>query len=74
MTERSRDGEPRAPMDLLADLEARGLVHDTTDRDALRARLESGRVTVYHGMDPSADSLHTGNLIGLIENPHFGKQ
>jgi tyrosyl-tRNA synthetase len=58
-------------MDLLADLEARGLVHDTTDRDALRARLESGPVTVYHGMDPSADSLHTGNLIGLIALRRF---
>src|SRR5262245_63047789 len=53
-------------MDLLADLEARGLIHDMTDRAALAARLEAAPVTLYHGMDPSADSLHTGNLIGLI--------
>jgi hypothetical protein len=30
-------------MDLLGDLEARGLVHDTTDRDAPRARLAANR-------------------------------
>jgi tyrosyl-tRNA synthetase len=53
-------------MDLLADLEARGLIHDSTDRDALAARLAAGPMTLYFGMDPSADSLHTGNLIGLV--------
>ncbi|MEY2463081.1 MAG: tyrosyl-tRNA synthetase [Acidimicrobiaceae bacterium] len=58
-------------MDLLADLDARGLVHDTTDRGALAARLAEGPITVYHGMDPSADSLHTGNLIGLIALRRF---
>jgi len=52
--------------DVLADLEARGLVHLTTDRDALAARLARGRVTAYLGLDPTADSLHIGNLIGLL--------
>jgi tyrosyl-tRNA synthetase len=51
---------------LLDDLAARGLIHDTTDRDALAARLESGPIGVYYGCDPTADSLHTGNLIGLL--------
>ena len=53
-------------MDLFADLEARGLVQDSTDRDALRARLQAGPVGVYYGCDPSADSLQVGNLIGLL--------
>jgi tyrosyl-tRNA synthetase len=53
-------------MDLLADLEARGLIQDSTDRDALRARIQAGQVGVYYGADPSADSLHVGNLIGLL--------
>ena len=53
-------------MDLLADLEARGLIQDSTDRDALRARIQAGPVGVYYGCDPSADSLHVGNLIGLL--------
>jgi tyrosyl-tRNA synthetase len=53
-------------MDFLADLEARGLIQDSTDRDALRARIQAGPVGVYYGCDPSADSLQVGNLIGLL--------
>jgi tyrosyl-tRNA synthetase len=53
-------------MDLLADLEARGLVQDSTDRDALRDRLNAGPVGLYYGCDPSADSLQVGNLVGLL--------
>ena len=53
-------------MDLLADLEARGLIQDSTDRDALRDRINSGPVGLYYGCDPSADSLQIGNLIGLL--------
>ena len=52
--------------DLIADLEARGLIHDSTDRDALRRDVAGGRVALYYGCDPTADSLHVGNLIGLI--------
>ena len=51
---------------LLDDLIARGLVHDTTDREALAARLAEGPITVYCGFDPTAPSLHVGNLIGLL--------
>ncbi|MFM8266739.1 MAG: tyrosine--tRNA ligase [Ilumatobacteraceae bacterium] len=53
-------------MDLLADLEARGLVHDSTDREALRARLGSGPLGLYIGFDPTADSLHVGHLVGQL--------
>ena len=55
-------------MDLLADLEARGLIQESTDRAALAARLAPGAapLTLYYGCDPTADSLHHGNLIGLI--------
>jgi tyrosyl-tRNA synthetase len=60
-------------MDLLADLEARGLVQDTTDREALAARLASGPVTVYSGFDPTADSLHVGNLIGVLMLRRFAE-
>lgn len=52
--------------DILDDLVARGLVHDTTDRDALRARLAEGPIVVYAGFDPTADSLHVGNLVPLL--------
>jgi tyrosyl-tRNA synthetase len=53
-------------MDLIADLGARGLVHDSTDLDALRARLASGSIGVYVGFDPTASSLHAGNLLGQV--------
>src|SRR5215469_15643142 len=53
-------------VDLLADLEARSLVQDSTDRDALRARINEGPVGLYYGCDPSSDSLQIGNLIGLL--------
>ena len=53
-------------MDVLADLEARGLIHQTTDREALAQRLASGPITAYCGFDPTASSLHVGNLLGLL--------
>jgi tyrosyl-tRNA synthetase len=53
-------------MDLIADLQGRGLVHDHTDIDALRARLASGPIGVYVGFDPTADSLHVGHLVGQL--------
>lgn len=56
---------------LLEDLEARGLVQITTDREALAARLAEGPITLYFGCDPSADSLHIGNLIGILVMRRF---
>jgi tyrosyl-tRNA synthetase len=53
-------------MDLLAELDARGLIHDSTDRAALADRLAAGPISLYFGCDPTAESLHHGNLIGLI--------
>ena len=51
---------------ILDDLAARGLVHDSTDLDALRARLAEGPVTLYCGFDPTSDSLHIGHLVPLL--------
>lgn len=55
-----------AGTDLIAELEARDLIHDSTDREALRAAVGDGPVAIYYGCDPTADSLHVGNLIGLV--------
>jgi len=52
--------------ELLDDLRARGLVHDSTDLDALGERLDAGPLSLYYGCDPTAPSLHAGNLIGLL--------
>ncbi|MCX7805241.1 MAG: tyrosine--tRNA ligase [Planctomycetota bacterium] len=51
---------------ILPELESRGLIEDCTDRDALGKLLASKRVTVYVGFDPTADSLHVGNLVPLL--------
>ena len=59
------------PMDLLADLNARGLVHDATDQDALAKRLVDGPIGVYVGFDPTADSLHVGHLFGQLSLRRF---
>lgn len=53
-------------MDLLADLRARGLVHNTTDEGALAERLRRGPIGLYIGFDPTADSLHAGHLVGQL--------
>ena len=53
-------------VDLLDDLRARGLVHDHTDEAGLTELLESGPATLYCGIDPSADSLHVGHLVGVL--------
>ncbi|HEV2796751.1 MAG TPA: tyrosine--tRNA ligase [Nocardioides sp.] len=50
----------------LDELEWRGLVAHSTDRDALRAALGEGSVRFYVGFDPTAPSLHMGNLVQLV--------
>ena len=44
----------------------RGLVHVSTDQEALRALLGEGSITYYCGFDPTAPSLHLGNLVQLL--------
>jgi tyrosyl-tRNA synthetase len=44
----------------------RGLVHVSTDQAALRSLLASGSITYYCGFDPTAPSLHLGNLVQLL--------
>ena len=51
---------------LLTDLDARGLIHDSTDRAMLGARLDERPIAVYVGFDPTADSLHAGHLLGQV--------
>ncbi|WP_062465430.1 tyrosine--tRNA ligase [Demequina soli] len=51
---------------LLDDLAWRGLIANTTDIDELRAALDAGPVTLYCGFDPTAPSLHIGNLVQIL--------
>lgn len=54
------------PVSILDELEWRGLVALSTDKQALAAAFADGPVTVYCGFDPSAPSLHFGNLVQLV--------
>lgn len=56
---------------VLEDLTARGLIAQSTDRDALRAAMAAGPITLYCGFDPTAPSLHLGNLAQIITVRRF---
>jgi hypothetical protein len=44
----------------------RGLVDAITNEEELRKAAEAGNLSVYCGFDPTADSLHLGNLLGIL--------
>ena len=56
---------------ILDELDWRGLIAQSTDRDALGAELAAGPVTVYSGFDPTAPSLHAGHLVPLLGMRRF---
>ncbi|VFP80530.1 tyrosine--tRNA ligase [Candidatus Erwinia haradaeae] len=51
---------------LIKKLEERGLIHQITDKNSLQKQLEQKTVTLYCGLDPTADSLHVGHLVPLL--------
>jgi tyrosyl-tRNA synthetase len=57
--------------DILDELQWRGLVAQTTDESALRTALADGPITAYCGFDPTAPSLHFGNLVQLVLLRHL---
>ncbi len=54
-----------SPALLSNELAWRGLVYQTSDDDVFK-NLDAGEVTAYIGFDPTASSLHVGNLVQLI--------
>ena len=52
--------------DILDELKWRGLVALSTDEAELRSALNDGKITYYIGFDPTAPSLHLGNLVQLL--------
>jgi tyrosyl-tRNA synthetase len=59
-------GETAAVTNILDDLEWRGVLALTTDRDALREAFAAGPVTFYVGFDPTGPSLHHGHLVQVL--------
>ena len=58
-------------MTILDELRWRGMLADCTDLDALTQRIARGPITLYAGFDPTADSLHVGNLVPLFALRRF---
>lgn len=56
---------------ILDELAWRGLIAQSTDLDALRTALDNGALTLYCGFDPTAPSLHIGNLVQLLTVRRF---
>ncbi len=52
--------------ELLAELEARGFINQSSNMDGLNAALNAGHLTAYWGTDPTGDSLHVGHLASLM--------
>ena len=57
--------------DILDELSWRGMIAQTTDRAALERDLAAGPLTLYCGFDPTAESLHVGNLVPLLTLRRF---
>jgi len=60
-------------LNIFDELTWRGLVHQTSDAPGLRAHLETPGRVLYCGFDPTADSLHIGNLVPLLALARFAK-
>ncbi|MCL2316522.1 MAG: tyrosine--tRNA ligase, partial [Actinomycetia bacterium] len=56
---------------LLDELAWRGFLADTTDRPALADHLDAGPIRAYVGFDPTAPSIHMGNLVQLMLMRHL---
>ena len=56
---------------VLEELEWRGLISQSSDRDQLAEALNGEPITYYCGFDPTAASLHIGNLVALINMRHL---
>jgi tyrosyl-tRNA synthetase len=56
---------------VLDTLRTRGFVAQVSDEEGLRRAFDTGSVTLYQGFDPSAVSMHTGNLVGIMALAHL---
>ncbi|RHW40768.1 tyrosine--tRNA ligase [Neobacillus notoginsengisoli] len=61
-------------MDLLADLQWRGIIYQQTDEDGIKETLEKEKISLYCGMDPTGDSMHIGHLLPFLTLRRFQEQ
>ncbi|MFJ5758342.1 tyrosine--tRNA ligase [Neobacillus sp. NPDC093182] len=53
-------------MDLLQDLAWRGLIYQQTDEESLKDLIGKEKISLYCGVDPTADSLHIGHMVPFL--------
>lgn len=60
-------------MDLLQDLQWRGIIYQQTDEEGLKEQLQKEATSLYCGVDPTADSMHIGHLLPFLTLRRFQK-
>ncbi|WP_419881957.1 tyrosine--tRNA ligase [Peribacillus sp. B-H-3] len=58
-------------MELLKDLEWRGIIYQQTDEEGLKTLLDNEKIGLYCGVDPTADSMHIGHLLPFLTLRRF---
>lgn len=58
-------------MNLLEDLQWRGIIYQQTDEEGLSETLGSEKISLYCGMDPTGDSMHIGHLLPFLTLRRF---
>ncbi len=58
-------------MDILDDLKFRGLINQASGLEGLRKEMNKGKISLYCGFDPTADSLHIGHLLPILTLKRF---
>ncbi|MGL5042223.1 MAG: tyrosine--tRNA ligase [Culicoidibacterales bacterium] len=61
-------------MNIIEELTWRDLIYQQTDESKLLKNVEAGKITIYVGFDPTADSLHIGHLVPYITLQRFLQQ
>lgn len=61
-------------MSLLEDLQWRGIVYQQTDEEGIKDTLEKENISLYCGVDPTADSMHIGHLLPFLTLRRFQKE
>ncbi|WP_046176675.1 tyrosine--tRNA ligase [Domibacillus indicus] len=60
-------------MELLEDLKWRGIVYQQTDEEGIEKMLDTEKIALYCGVDPTADSMHIGHLLPFLTLRRFQK-
>ncbi|WP_335871291.1 tyrosine--tRNA ligase [Bacillus sp. 2205SS5-2] len=58
-------------MELLDDLKWRGIIYQQTDEEGLTNVLNEEKISIYCGVDPTADSMHIGHLLPFLTLRRF---